>query len=135
VRAARGDPLPSLPQLALADFIAGGHYLHHLRRMRVVYRARRDELLAAAAAAGLAIRPGDAGLHVCCDLPRGSDPRAIAALARDRGVEVIPLAAFHARGRGAPALVLGFGVAPPRRIRSAMAILGEIVAGARRGVR
>jgi GntR family transcriptional regulator/MocR family aminotransferase len=98
----------------------------------VVYRARRDELLAAAASAGLTIRAGDAGLHAVCDLPRGGDPRVIAATARERGVEVLPLAAFQARGRAAPALVVGFGVAAPRRIRSAMAILGEIITGMRR---
>ncbi|MEO7733527.1 MAG: PLP-dependent aminotransferase family protein [Kofleriaceae bacterium] len=128
VRAVRADPLPSLTQLALADFIAGGHYVHHVRRMRGVYRARRDELRSAAAAAGLVVRVADAGLHAICELPRGSDAGAICAAAGARGVEVVTLASFHARRRAAPGLVLGFGVASPRRIRVAMGILGEVVA-------
>jgi GntR family transcriptional regulator / MocR family aminotransferase len=130
VRAAREDPLPSLPQLALADFIEGGHYVHHLRRMRVLYRARRDALIAAAAAAGLTVRAADAGLHLVCDLPPRHDARAVAAAARARGVEVAPLAAFQQRGRAAAALVLGFGAAPPRRIRAAMAALADAIAHA-----
>lgn len=131
VRVLRADPMPSLTQLALADFIAGGHYVHHVRRMRGVYRARRDELCSAAAAAGLVIRVAEAGLHAICELPRGRDANAICAAAGARGVEVVTVASFHARGRAAPALVLGFGVASPRRIRAAMAILGEVVAKAK----
>ena len=36
---------PSLEQLAFADFLARGEFDHHLRRMRPIYRARRDVLL------------------------------------------------------------------------------------------
>ena len=38
---------PSLEQLAFADFLVRGEFDHHLRRMRPIYRARRDVLLAA----------------------------------------------------------------------------------------
>jgi GntR family transcriptional regulator/MocR family aminotransferase len=127
VRDARDPDMASLPQLALADFIEGGHYVHHLRRMRVVYRARRDALATAARAAGLAVRATDAGLHLVCELPRGTDARAVAAAARARGVEAAPLAAFQQRGRAAPALVLGYGSVPPRRIRAAMSVLAEAI--------
>src|SRR4029079_5529316 len=40
---------PVLEQLALADFIRGGHYATHLRRMRSLYRERLEALEAAAA--------------------------------------------------------------------------------------
>jgi GntR family transcriptional regulator/MocR family aminotransferase len=129
VRDARDPDMPSLPQLALADFIDGGHYVHHVRRMRVVYRARRDALAAAARAAGLAVRATDAGLHLVCDLPRGTDARAVSARARALGVEAAALASFQLRGRAAPALVLGFGSVPPRRMRAAMAIVMDAIAG------
>src|SRR5262249_32824815 len=69
LRATMEEQLPSLMQLALADFIAEGHFVRHLRRMRVLSRARRDALIDAARAAGsarLRVRPGDAGLHVIC---------------------------------------------------------------------
>jgi GntR family transcriptional regulator / MocR family aminotransferase len=128
VRALRDPDMASLPQLALADFIDGGHYVHHLRRMRVLYRARRDALGIAARAAGLVVRAGDVGLHVVCDLPPRKDARAIAAIARAAGVEAAPLATFQLRGRAPQALVLGFGSVPPRRIRTAMAILADAIA-------
>jgi GntR family transcriptional regulator/MocR family aminotransferase len=127
VRDVRDPDMPSLPQLALADFIDGGHYVHHIRRMRVLYRARRDALLAAARSVGLAVRASQVGLHVVCDLPPRSDARAIAAAARAGGVLVAPLAAFQLRGRARPALVLGFGSVPPPRIRAAMAVLAAAV--------
>ena len=131
VRDARDPDMPSLPQLALADFIDGGHYVHHVRRMRVLYRARRDALVAAARATGLSVRASDVGLHVVCDLPPHSDARAVAAAARAAGVVVAPLAAFQLRGRAPPALVLGFGSVPPRRIRAAMAVVAEAIAACR----
>ena len=45
IAADRGSP--ALEQLALADLIAKGEFDRHLRRMRPVYRRRRDALLAA----------------------------------------------------------------------------------------
>ena len=39
-------PAPVI-QRAVADFIAEGHFLRHLRRMKRLYAARRDALLAA----------------------------------------------------------------------------------------
>ncbi len=47
IAADRGSP--ALEQLALADLIARGEFDRHLRRMRPVYRRRRDALLAALA--------------------------------------------------------------------------------------
>ena len=32
------------PQLAIAEFIRGGHYLQHLRRMRARYQQNRDRM-------------------------------------------------------------------------------------------
>ena len=34
-----------IEQRALADFIARGHYTTHIRRMRALYQARRNQLL------------------------------------------------------------------------------------------
>ncbi len=47
IAADRGSP--ALEQLAFADFLARGEFDRHLRRMRPVYRRRRDALLAALA--------------------------------------------------------------------------------------
>ena len=43
-RAAADQHPPTLDQAVLADFIVGGHFERHLRRMRVVYRERLEAL-------------------------------------------------------------------------------------------
>lgn len=143
LRAARAtieDQLPWLVQLALADFIAEGHYARHVRRMRVLYRARRDALLVAAAAAGarrLRVRPVETGLHVIADLAPGLDPVAVSTAAAARGVEAAPLSQFYADPSASPpALVLGFGAVRPERAAAAMerlsAAIDEVAASTRR---
>jgi GntR family transcriptional regulator / MocR family aminotransferase len=130
LRAALEDFLPSVTQLALADFIADGHYARHVRRMRVLYRERRDALIAAARTAGrgrLRLRPIGAGLHAVADLVPAVDAEAVAAAAARRGIEAAPLARFSA-GRSAPAaLVLGFGGVRADRAHAAMAELAAAI--------
>src|SRR5262249_28561687 len=119
-RATREEPLPSLTQLALADFIADGHFARHVRRMKVLYRARHQALVEAARATGrLRPRPVDAGMAAGVDI----DVAAVAAApaAARRGAEAAPLPHWYAGGRApAEALVLGFGAVPPERIRAAV---------------
>ncbi|HWM88680.1 MAG TPA: PLP-dependent aminotransferase family protein [Kofleriaceae bacterium] len=129
-RATMEEQLPSLAQLALADFIAEGQYARHLRRMRVLYRARREALLSAAADAGgkLRVRPAESGLHVIADLPEGVCAAEVSAAAARRGVEAAPLSLFYADGRASPAaLVLGFGAVDAKSARAAMEELAAAV--------
>jgi GntR family transcriptional regulator / MocR family aminotransferase len=128
-RAAMEEQLPALVQLAVADFIAEGHFARHLRRMRVVYRNRREAVLAAADDIGLAVRPTDSGLHVIADLAPGTDAAAVAEAAARRGVEAAPLSLFYADGRARPAaLVLGFGAVDPASVGPAMTELAAAIA-------
>ncbi|HKE18116.1 MAG TPA: PLP-dependent aminotransferase family protein, partial [Kofleriaceae bacterium] len=134
-RASMEEQLPALVQLALADFIAEGHYARHLRRMRVLYRARREALVAAIEAAcggRMRVRPTESGLHVIADLPPGSDAAAVSAAAARRGVEAAPLSLFST-SPAPPALVLGFGAVDPRTARAAMAELAAAIEEAARG--
>ncbi len=66
---------PTLYQLALAEFLREGHHTRHVRRMRGIYRARRDALLTGLARhCGdlLTVHNADAGLHVAALLPHGA---------------------------------------------------------------
>jgi GntR family transcriptional regulator/MocR family aminotransferase len=129
-RAAMEEQLPALIQLALADFIAEGHFARHLRRMRVLYRTRREAVLAAARAAGrhrLRVRDTESGLHVIADLAPGLDAAQVAASAAQRGVEAAPLSLFRADGSGPSALVLGFGAVDARAARAAMEDLAAAI--------
>ncbi|RSS57908.1 PLP-dependent aminotransferase family protein [Streptomyces sp. WAC06614] len=70
----------ALDQLTLAQFIASGAYDRHVRGMRLRYRRRRDQLVAAldgrVKVSGIA-----AGLHAVLDLPPGTERSVLQAAA------------------------------------------------------
>jgi GntR family transcriptional regulator / MocR family aminotransferase len=106
-RASFDRGLPTLDQLALAEFIARGALDRHVRRSRRHYRRRRDALVAALPAG----RTGGvaAGLHMTLALPAGADERAAQAAIRARGVAVDVLGRHRIASTGPPALLLGYG--------------------------
>jgi GntR family transcriptional regulator/MocR family aminotransferase len=124
-RAADGGAPPLLDQLVLADFLRDEHFARHLRRMRLVYRDRRDALVDALTrrcAAHLTPGPAGAGIHLVATLHRGSD-RAIAKRAAERGLTAFALSEFALEPRTPGGLVLGFAGWSPARIRSAVELL------------
>jgi len=85
IAADRGSP--ALEQLALADLITRGEFDRHLRRMRPVYRRRRDVLLTALRERAPSLAPAGiaAGLHLVAWLPPSLDEATVvAAAARGR---------------------------------------------------
>jgi GntR family transcriptional regulator / MocR family aminotransferase len=103
---------PVLDQLALATLIESGRYDRHLRRMRAVYRGRRQALIDALARHAPAVElPGlAAGIHAVARLPERIDEAAVVEAARARSVGLHPMSAYRVDGRARPpALVLGFG--------------------------
>ncbi|WP_326679234.1 MocR-like pyridoxine biosynthesis transcription factor PdxR [Streptomyces sp. NBC_01237] len=110
------DWMTSAPdQLTLAEFIVSGAYDRHVRSMRLRYRRRRDQLVAALAERAPDIRVGGiaAGLHAVLELPEGSERAVIQAAAR-QGLALEGLARFRHRDApaGRDALVIGYGSPP-----------------------
>ncbi len=102
---------PVLEQAVLADFITGGHFGRHIRRMREVYAERLQALLDGARRYldGLMTIPAvEGGLQTVGWLKEGTDAVQVARAAAARNVEVVALDEFW-RGRQArPGLQLGF---------------------------
>ncbi|MFB6440740.1 PLP-dependent aminotransferase family protein [Streptomyces sp. NPDC056411] len=105
-----------LEQLTLAEFISSGGYDRHLRGMRLRYRRRRDQLVAALAerAPHVHVSGIAAGLHAVLELPPGTE-RSIVEAARWQGLALEGLSAF--RDPAAPpvprdALVVAYGTPP-----------------------
>jgi GntR family transcriptional regulator/MocR family aminotransferase len=100
---------PTLEQTVLADFIIGGHFERHVRRLRQVYLERQQVLREAVRRqldGVLAIPPGDAGLFVTAWL-HGITDTAAAQAAAAAGVDVMPLSRMS-EGPVRPGLVLGY---------------------------
>src|SRR5918999_1228920 len=126
---------PALDQLALAALMESGRYDRHVRRMREVYRRRRDALTEAVAehAPGLRLGGLPAGCHIVLQLPDGPPQEAVVRAALRRGVRVYGLSRYRVNAPAAgeasvpAALVLGFGNVNEARIRRGVAVLGRVL--------
>ena len=127
---------PTLYQLALADFLREGHFARHLRRMRAVYRARRDALLTGLArhcAGRLTVLNADAGLHLAALLAGGLDDEGVVHRMADRGLTATPLSSCYAGADHPSGLLLGFGGSGERRLLEATRVLGQLLEEAAHG--
>ena len=118
-------------QLALADFIERGELDRHLRRMRSVYRLRRDTLLSALERHLPMLRPtgASAGLHVLAWLPADIDEDRLTAEASRRGVELVGVASAFTGDPSRGGIVFGYGAIDHRRIEAGLERLATILPG------
>jgi GntR family transcriptional regulator/MocR family aminotransferase len=123
---------PRLEQLAFADFLSRGELDRHLRRMRLRYRRRRDELVRSLARElpEVEVHGVAAGLYVAALLPPGTDERRVLEEARARGVGVYGMSEHCANARRDPALLLGYAVSTEPTIRAGVRKLAEAVRAA-----
>ncbi|MFI2778279.1 MocR-like pyridoxine biosynthesis transcription factor PdxR [Streptomyces sp. ALB3] len=99
-------------QLTLAEFIASGAYDRHVRAMRLRYRRRRDQLVAALAERTPDFRVSGiaAGLHAVLELPEGTETSVVQA-ATWQGLALERLSRFRHQDAepGREGLVIGYG--------------------------
>ncbi len=129
IAADRGSP--ALEQVALADFISRGEFDRHLRRMRPVYRRRRDALLAALARHLPGLKPAgvSAGLHLVTWLPPGLDEATVVGAARQAGVALDAVGPYRISNPGPDGLIFGYATVNERAIAEGVARLAQVVAG------
>lgn len=118
-----------LLQRALADFLRRGHLQGHLRRVRPLYRERRDVMLAALAQHLPQCRwtYPEGGLSLWVMLPEGVVERDFCADALSRGVGVVPGRLFRTGVGGDAAIRLSFGMNTPDDIVQGVSILGVVL--------
>jgi GntR family transcriptional regulator / MocR family aminotransferase len=131
ILADRGSP--ALDQLAFADFLARGELDRHLRRMRPVYRRRRDALLKALRERLPDLEPTGiaAGQHLVTWLPADLDEAAFVDAAARRGVGVYGIAPYRIDSDGPGGLIFGYATVSERMIAEGVEILADVVAGLR----
>jgi len=129
-RSVGGHQSQTLDQAVLADFISGGHFARHIRKMRKLYAERQQVLLKAAGSelkGLLELNPSDAGMHLIGWLPEGVDDRAAARTALAGGVEVTPLSAYCIEPPARGALRLGYTGYTPEEIRRGVRRLAKLL--------
>jgi len=124
-----------LEQVALARFIDAGALGRHLRRVRPIYRRRRDAVLESLATALPDAQPKGiaAGLHVYVELPAWCDESALIESAGAKGLLIGGARWAWSNPSPPPALVLGYGAINETAIRSGLAVLGSIYERLARG--
>ncbi len=125
---------PAIDQLAFADFLTRGEFDRHLRRMRPVYRRRRDALVSALhrrlpdfAATGL-----PAGQHLVAWLPPDLTEEDVVAAAAGRDVGVYGVGPYRFSGPGPAGLIFGYASLSERAITEGVDLLADAVAELRR---
>jgi len=120
-----------ITQLALAQFIAEGHYASHIRRMRLLYGKRRSALsrLILRELGPDALRDdSNAGLHLVMSLPDQVDDIALARLAGENGIYVRPLSSYYLTAQRKKGLLLGYACVEDNAIEPAFMVLMSCLA-------
>lgn len=111
---------PTLSQAVLCDFMTGGHFARHIRRMREIYSERLAVLLESAKLrldGLLEVSNVEAGLQTAGWLSHGISGEAATAAAAERRVEVGALSAYSLGGYDREGLQLGFAAVDTHEIR------------------
>ena len=120
--------VPVETQLVLAEFIGGGHFASHLRRMRSLYAERREAFLEAgqAALAGLArIDCSESGLNALAWLSSEREDNAVRRDVLEAGLQCYPLSDYTVVTRKPGALILGYAGVPAERMKPYLGRLAE----------
>jgi GntR family transcriptional regulator / MocR family aminotransferase len=118
-----------IDQAVVADFMDLGHFVHHLRRMRVLYHERQHQLIREAERLGerLTLTPSDGGLHLVGRLPSGSVDTAAAEDALRQGVHVWPLSIHHYGSSHTAGLLLGYAGTTFADMRCGVDVLDNVL--------
>jgi GntR family transcriptional regulator/MocR family aminotransferase len=122
---------PTLIQAVMADFMAGGHFDRHIRRMRAIYKSRRQlllSLLARALGSLVEVEAPDAGLNLLVWLPPALSDRAVADALRAANIDALPLSMFGSDRKLRPGLMLGFSGIREPDMKAGVATLQRVLA-------
>ncbi len=124
---------PTLPQAALARFIAERHFERHVARMKRVYGKKRSLLIACLRDTfgnGVRISGDAAGLHLIAEWPDCRfDSRTVALLERQQ-IRIYPAERYAiVRGKHENRLVMGFGNLAESQVEEGVRAIAEIGPG------
>jgi GntR family transcriptional regulator / MocR family aminotransferase len=103
---------PTPIQLGVAAFIAEGHLARHVRKMRGIYKHRRQtvlKLLDAKVGEWLTPLPSFYGMHIAAEVRGDVDPDVVEATLLQRNVKMHSLGRYYLGPQALRGLVLGYG--------------------------
>jgi len=121
---------PTLPQLAIADFIEQGGYDRHLRAMRQNYRSARDTLLKDIKRyfpKETCVSYPEGGYVLWVELPSHYDCVKLADRAREHGIFIAPGQLFSATGKYRNCLRFNFIDSTQEARTNAIEVLGSLI--------
>jgi 2-aminoadipate transaminase len=135
VQAKQGTDLhtSTFVQAIAADLMGEGVIDQNVARVRVLYRRRRDVMLAALEQAfpdpdlGVRWTRPQGGLFLWLTLPDGVDAVSLLSDALEAGVAFVPGTAFHPDGTGANTMRLNFSYPDEAQIREGIRRLGAVI--------
>jgi GntR family transcriptional regulator/MocR family aminotransferase len=128
-------PTPS--QYALAEFMQDGDYTRHIRRMRQLYKHRRDVMVNALCehmGEDIQLGPTDAGMNVTLHLPPNVSDTQLAATLHEAGINAEPLSVQYLdKSEVSQGLVLGYTGFTGERLTDAVRHMADIMRPVIRG--
>lgn len=129
---------PLLDQAVLADFVTGGHFGRHIRRMREIYAERHAALMSSAKQelpGLLDVCSIEAGLQTVGWLRPGVSGERVAEEAAKSGVEVRPVGLADTGPDTQHVLQLGFAAVDAKELRRGVRGLAEAIRSATKAKR
>ena len=123
-----GQNASPITEAALAQYINDGRFAEHIRKMRRLYRDRRDTLIECLnqdCSDILSFKSSDAGMHIIADLKSGLDDEFVYKALLHDGIESLPLSVYCLKPIKRSALVLGFSGVARKRMPSLVRKMSE----------
>ncbi|MFM9485996.1 aminotransferase-like domain-containing protein [Pseudomonas monachiensis] len=115
------------PQIAIAEFLKGGHFEPHLRRMRTQYQRNRDAMIDWVTryfpAGTRASRP-QGSFMLWVELPEAFDTLKLNRALHDQGVQIAVGSIFSASGKYRNCLRMNYAAKPTPQIEDAVRKVG-----------
>jgi len=106
-------------QLVAAEFLRGGYYQEHVKKVVKIYKAKKDHMLAALARympEGVTWTKPEGGLFLWLRLPETMDGDDLFSEALKENVAYVVGSAFHCDGAGRNTMRLNFSYSTPEKI-------------------
>ena len=125
-----GQTSSAITEEALSNFMDDGGFAEHIRKMRRLYRERRDILLDALknhCSNILEPQQTDAGMHIIADIKNGMSDRLAHLQLLNAGIDSLPLSIYYEGSVQRQALVLGFSGVQKKVIPKLVTKMGRVL--------